>query len=156
MKQLLLSASLLGALALVTHAAAQTPSNMKIGVLSCHVRRGGVQGSSRPVTCFFSGDNGSGHYDGRITSVGLRRAYRRAGDIAWKVYAPYGMTGPSDLPGQYGGSGAAATGANALVGGSDDQITLRPVRDQGAAGLDLSRGVTQLSLQGDRGAFRAA
>ncbi|HEV2364370.1 MAG TPA: DUF992 domain-containing protein [Caulobacteraceae bacterium] len=156
MQHMFLYASLLGALGLASPALAQSSSDHQIGTVSCHVKSS--YGSyARAATCFYSGDNGAGYFEGRVSEVGFRAGYHRSSDIAWSVYAPNAKVGPSDLSGHYGVNATAASGAtNALAGGWGNEIVLRPVGAQTANGLDLARDVAQLTLGRDRGAFSPA
>ena len=73
---------------------------------------------------------------------------------AWRgaVFAPTRVLGPGDLAGTYGGASASATavvgvGANVLVGGSNNTISLQPVSLQGQTGLGVAAGVAGLELR---------
>jgi hypothetical protein len=71
--------------------------------------------------------------------------------IVWTVVAPTVALPPGSLAGSYGGATASATvgvgvGANVLVGGSSDTISLQPVSIQGGTGLNVAGGFASISL----------
>lgn len=136
-------------------AAAATTSNaaeLKTGVLSCKVNSGwGVLiGSSKKVNCVFTASNGKKtKYTGNITKIGVDVGYTDNKTIAWIVMSGNG-TG-SDLSGTYIGVNAEATvvaglGANALVGGLNNNIALQPLSVQGQTGLNVAAGIASLTL----------
>jgi hypothetical protein len=48
------------------------------------------------------------------------------------------------------GTVGVGAGANILVGGSNNQITLQPVSVEGSAGLNVAGGVAEISLKAAR------
>ena len=71
--------------------------------------------------------------------------------IVWTVVAPTIALPPGSLTGTYGGATASVTvgvcaGANVLVGGSSDTISLQPVSLEGGTGLNVAGGFASMSL----------
>jgi len=91
-------------------------------------------------------------YHGRINKFGLDIGGTDRGILVWDVYAP--TEGPLHhaLAGNYEGVGASATvgvglGANALIGGSNREISLQPLSVQAQTGLDIAAGVSSITLR---------
>ena len=71
--------------------------------------------------------------------------------IAWAVLAPTTQLGAGALAGTYAGVSADAAaglgvGANALVGGSNNTVTLQPLSVEGQVGVSVALGVSALTL----------
>lgn len=140
-----------GALTLGTPAQAQA---VKAGVLTCNVSSGFgfVFGSSKSVNCNFSPVGGPPqHYVGSIDKFGVDIGYTAGGVLVWTVLAPSTSPAPGSLAGAYGGATASATagvgvGANVLVGGSGNSISLQPLSIEGNTGLNVAAGVAALTL----------
>ena len=67
------------------------------------------------------------------------------------MFAPTAQIGPGSLAGSYGGATAGATvgvggAVNALVGGSNNTISLQPVSFQGNTGLNVAAGIASMTL----------
>ncbi|HEY1752917.1 MAG TPA: DUF992 domain-containing protein [Caulobacteraceae bacterium] len=161
MKALLACASFAAALALGPSALAYDNAGVQIGTLSCHEQSGWgmILGSSRRVSCVYSGPAGRSRYTGRITDAGVDVGYHGSSDLVWAVFAPTSDVGPGALSGSYGGAtagGAIGVGlsANALVGGSGRTIALQPLSVSGNTGLDVAAGVAGMTLRHVRGSFR--
>jgi len=61
-----------------------------------------------------------------------------------------GRLPPGALGGEYAGptaQGTVGVGANVLLGGSSNQITLQPVSVEGSVGLNAAAGVAAMSLR---------
>ena len=133
------------------------PSNrggFNVGSLSCNVA-GGVGfifGSSRTLSCLFTRTDGTAErYEGTIRRFGIDIGFTRDSSIVWLVFAP-GSIAPGALSGEYAGPTAQGTvgvgvGANVLLGGSSNQITLQPVSVEGSVGLNAAAGVAAMSLR---------
>ena len=142
---------LTGGSAIGTPARAQ---DVQVGVMSCDVASGFgyILGSSREVHCTFSPAAGPAeHYAGTISKLGVDIGYVQDAVIVWTVVAPTAGLTPGSLAGTYGGATAAVTlgvgvGANVLVGGSKDTISLQPVSIEGGTGLNVAAGVASMSL----------
>jgi len=148
----------LGALGLVAGGVAiGTPAraqDVRVGMMTCDVAGGFgyVLGSSRDLQCTFSPAQGPAeHYAGRISKFGVDIGYVQNAVMVWTVLAPTVALSPGSLTGTYGGVTASATvgvgvGANVLVGGSSDTISLQPVSVEGGTGLNVSGGFASMSL----------
>ncbi len=140
--------------------AAVSPASAKdaiaIGELTCSVK-GGVSyllGSTRELLCTFRarpGDKGE-LYEGLIKKVGLDVGVTADAFLAWTVLAPAHVP-PYEgvLMGRYGGIAADASfgvggGANVLIGGSNDAISLQPVSLQGQTGVNAALAVAEVEL----------
>ena len=127
---------------------------VNVGSLSCNVAGGVgfVFGSSRTLNCLFTRTDGVGErYEGTIRRYGVDVGFTRESTVVWLVFAP-GSIAPGALAGEYGGATAQGTvgvgvGANVLLGGSSNQITLQPVSVEGSVGLNAAAGVAALSLR---------
>jgi Protein of unknown function (DUF992) len=143
---------MLSALVLAAPAHAQ---GVRAGVLTCNVSSGFgfIFGSSRSLNCTFSG--AGGHYEryvGTINRFGVDIGYVQGGVLVWAVLAPTTTPAPCSLAGNFGGATAQATvgigvGANVLVGGSANSISLQPLSIEGTTGLNVAAGIASISLQ---------
>jgi len=147
----------LGAFGLVTGGLALgTPAqaDVRVGVMTCDMDSGFgyVLGSSRDLHCTFVPAAGAPeHYEGTISKFGVDIGYVQNAVMVWTVVAPSVALPPGSLAGSYGGATASATvgvgvGANMLVGGSSDTISLQPLSIQGGTGLDVAGGFASISL----------
>ena len=147
----------LGAFGLVTGGLALgTPAqaDARVGVMTCDMDSGFgyVLGSSRDLHCTFVPAAGAPeHYAGTISKFGVDIGYVQHAVIVWTVVAPTVVLPPGSLAGSYGGATASATvgvgvGANVLVGGSSDTISLQPLSIQGGTGLNVAGGFASISL----------
>ena len=148
----------LGALGLVTSGLALgTPAqahDLKVGVMTCDMAAGFgyILGSSRDLHCTFSPAAGPvEHYAGTISKFGVDIGYAQNAVIVWTVVAPTVAPPPGSLTGTYRGATASVTigvgvGANVLVGGFNDTISLQPVSIEGGTGLNVAGGFASMSL----------
>jgi hypothetical protein len=128
---------------------------VKAGFLTCQVASGWgfVFGSSREIKCTYAHDHDSTeHYVGHIRKFGVDIGYQQASVIVWAVLAPTENVGKGALAGDYGGvSGSASVGvgagANVLIGGFKQSITLQPVSLEGTVGLNVAGGIEQITLE---------
>ena len=131
---------------------------VNVGSLSCNVAGGVgfVFGSSRTLNCVFTRPDGAGErYEGTIRRYGVDVGFTRESTVVWMVFAP-GSIAPGALAGEYAGATAQGTvgvgvGANVLLGGSSNQITLQPVSVEGSVGLNAAAGTfdrTKLNVDG--------
>lgn len=141
------------ALAGVNAAAAQgAPS--QVGMLTCNVSPGVglIVGSRRSLDCLFTSNRGElDLYTGTVTRLGIDLGVTTGGRLVWAVYAPTNITDDA-LAGTYVGASAEATvaaglGANVLIGGSNQTISLQPLSVQGQVGLSLAAGVAGITLE---------
>jgi hypothetical protein len=137
-----------GGLALATPAQAE----VRVGVITCDVDSGFgyVLRSSRDGHCTFVRAVGPAeHNAGTIAKFGVDIGYVQNAVTVWTVVAPTVALPPGSLIGTYGGATASATvgvGANVMVGGSNDTISLQPVSVEGGTGLNVAGGFAALSL----------
>jgi hypothetical protein len=142
----------LGLLSLGTSAA--QAQDVRAGVMTCDVDSGFgfVVGSSRDLHCTFLPAAGPAeHYAGSISKFGVDIGYVQNAVIVWNVVAPTVTLSPGSLTGTYGGATASVTlrvgvGANVLVGGSQNTISLQPLSVEGGTGLNLAGGLASISL----------
>jgi hypothetical protein len=147
------AAALGSAVALFAPAQAQAPGVI-VGTLSCSVASGFgfIFGSSRAINCTFGGPGGRyEHYVGSISKFGVDIGYTQGGVIIWTVVSPTAALRPGALAGSYVGATASATvgvgvGANALVGGFNNQITLQPLSIEANRGLNVAAGIGAITL----------
>jgi Protein of unknown function (DUF992) len=126
----------------------------KAGMLTCNVAGGFgfVFGSSKAVNCNFAPVAGPPqHYVGSIDRFGVDIGFTSGGVLIWTVLAPTTSPAPGSLAGSFGGVTASATavvgvGANVLVGGSNNTISLQPLSIEGNTGLNVAAGVAALTL----------
>jgi hypothetical protein len=113
-----------------------------------------IIGSRQRMACRFqpNGPFPPEAYVGVMGSLGLDIGITAGGVLAWGVLAPTAegaMRGK--LAGTYvGASGAVGVGvgvgANLLFGGSNRSIALQPLSVEGSVGVNLSLGVSKLTL----------
>lgn len=126
---------------------------VNVGVLECKVASGFgyVVGSSKDMSCTFKRPDGTTEsYRGEFDRYGLDIGYSDERWMYWGVFAP-GDVERGALAGKYGGAGAdvaagVGVGANALFGGSNDQISLQPVSVNGNTGVNVAAGVSYVTL----------
>jgi hypothetical protein len=105
------------------------------------------------MACRFT-PNGSSppeSYVGVMNSIGLDIGITAGGVMAWGVLAPTAGPQRGALAGTYvGASGAigvgVGVGANVLFGGTGRSIALQPLSVEGSVGINLSLGVSGLTL----------
>jgi hypothetical protein len=141
----------------ISPAPAQTPppAGTNVGALTCRTGPsiGLIFGSRQKMACRFvpNGSQPPEAYIGVMNSIGLDIGITAGGVMAWGVFAP--NTGPmrGKLAGTYvGASGAVGVGlgvgANLLFGGTGRSIALQPLSVEGSVGINLSLGVSGLTL----------
>lgn len=128
---------------------------VRVGVLSCEVSGGAgfIFGSSKDLRCEFEGVSGkTERYVGVIDKFGLDIGVTGPGAMSWAVLAPTADVRRGALAGNYVGASAEATvgvggGANLLVGGSDETISLQPLSVQGQTGVNAALAISGLALR---------
>jgi Protein of unknown function (DUF992) len=139
----------------VSPAAAQTPPTTSAGVLTCNMGPsiGLLIGSRQRLACRFApnGPYPPEAYVGIMGTIGLDVGITAGGVMAWGVLAPTAGPMQGKLAGTYvGASGAVGVGvgvgANLLFGGSNRSIALQPLSVEGSVGVNLSLGVSSLTL----------
>jgi hypothetical protein len=102
--------------------------------------------------CVFFSDRGRAYrYVGRIASLGFQAGITRNEVLVWRVFAPTTSVDRHALRGNYIGGHAAAAlivggGANVLVGGSNQTISLQPVSVEAKTGINLALAGAALSI----------
>lgn len=138
--------------------AGESTAGTKIGVLDCKtLPRSGFSlliHSTADIKCDYTATDGSEmeHYIGETgVGLGIDLNYDRKTRLVYTVLAADFKSGSYKLAGRYFGAGASATvgagvGAQVLVGGSNNSISLQPVLE-GSTGLGTSAGITYLFIQ---------
>jgi hypothetical protein len=151
-------ALVLAALSVVSISPASTqtqPPGSNVGALTCRMAPsiGLIFGSRQKMACRFvpNGSYPPELYVGVMNTIGLDIGITAGGVMAWGVFAP--NTGPmrGKLAGTYvGASGSigvgVGVGANLLFGGTGRSIALQPLSVEGSVGINLSLGVSGLTL----------
>jgi Protein of unknown function (DUF992) len=148
-----LAAATAAMMAFGTSAHAQSNAGVNVGSLTCNVAggMGFVFGSSRDMTCIFTGNDGTAQrYKGTINRYGIDIGFTKEAQMVWLVFAP-GKVVSGALAGKYAGPSAGVTagvgvGVNALIGGGSNQVTLQPVSVEGNVGLNIAAGVGEMQL----------
>jgi hypothetical protein len=143
------------ALAASLTAASPAAAQVEAGMLECAGTTASfIVGSVTELRCVFRPGGGAPAvpYNAIIRRVGVDIALPANVGLAWGVFAPTRVLAPGDLAGSYGGASASATavvgaGANVLVGGSNNTISLQPLSLQGQTGLGVAAGVAGLELR---------
>src|SRR5262245_52010282 len=144
MMKLCIAAAAIGMIAaLIEPLAAQPVSRPKVGMLTCRTSAsvGLVVGSRQRLACRFRPDNGGpgeGYY-GIIRRLGLDLGVTAGGALAWAVFARTNAYQPGSLAGRYAGASGdislgLGAGANVLVGGSNNTVSLQPLSVEGQVG----------------------
>ena len=140
-----------GVVAFATPAQAQA---VKAGIMTCNVSGGlgFIFGSSRTVNCTFApGGVAPQQYVGAINKFGVDIGYVEGAVMVWAVLAPTNNPGPGLLAGTYvGATGSASVGvgigANVLVGGFGNSISLQPLSIEGSKGFNVAGGIAEMTL----------
>jgi hypothetical protein len=136
-------------------AMAQTPPGTSVGSLTCKLAPsiGLIFGSRQRMACRFipNRPNPPEAYVGVMNSIGLDVGITAGGVMAWGVFAPTAGPKPGALAGTYGGASGSigvglGVGANLLFGGTGRSIVLQPLSVEGTVGINLSLGVSALTL----------
>jgi len=143
------------AAASVSPAGAQTPPTTSVGALTCQMAPsiGLILGSRQKMACRFvpNGPFPPEAYLGVMGTIGLDIGITAGGVMAWGVLAPTAGPMRGKLAGTYvGASGAVGVGvgvgANLLFGGTGRSVALQPLSVEGSVGVNLSLGVSSLTL----------
>lgn len=140
----------------VSPAVAQQPaSGVSVGTLTCKMAPsiGLIFGSRQRMACRFlpNGPYPQEAYLGVMGTIGIDIGITAGGAMAWGVFAPTAGPRRGALSGTYvGASGAVGVGvgvgANLLFGGTGRSIALQPLSLEGSVGINLSLGVSSLTL----------
>ncbi len=159
-KMTLVSASILATGALGTAALAadnETVDHTEVGSLSCDVGDGTgfIFGSTRELNCVFNPVTEGlpdETYVGEINRYGVDIGSTQNGQMSWLVLAPTESEySEGALNGSYKGVSAEATvgvglGANVMVGGSENTLSLQPLSVNTQNGLNFAVGVGEINL----------
>jgi len=128
----------------------------RVGALECHLSGNGpsILVENQSVDCVFASDRAGGrpeHYVGKLTKIGANISANGKGDLLWGVVAATRRLGHGALAGDYVGPEVSAkvgvgVGAAALVGGSQNTISLQPLNVEGGGGIGFTAGVENLTL----------
>ena len=141
--------------------ASETSAGLKIGVLTCITQPNtGISliiHSTTDVKCTLNATGGGEleKYVGETgVGFGIDMRFDRETHLVYTVFAAEFEKGSYKLAGKYVGGGASVTagagiGAQVLVGGNDNSVSLQPVIE-GSTGLGISAGITYLFLQADK------
>ncbi len=135
--------------------AAKQRDGVRVGILSCEVSAGTgfIFGSSKDLRCEFEGVSGkTERYVGVIDKFGIDIGVTGPASMTWAVFAPTSDVRRGALAGDYVGASAEATvgvgaGANVLIGGSDETISLQPLSVQGQTGVNAALAISGLALR---------
>jgi hypothetical protein len=139
----------------VSPAVAQAPPTTSAGTLTCKLAPsiGLIIGSRQRMACQFVPNGGfpPEAYVGVMGSLGLDIGITAGGVMAWGVLTSTAGPMRGKLAGNYvGASGAVGVGvgvgANLLFGGSNRSIALQPLSVEGTVGINLSLGISNLTL----------
>ena len=133
------------------------PNRVEVGVLDCVVEGGSgfIFGSTKDISCSYApADGGTKEtYFGAISKYGIDIGKTDVTYMTWGVFAPTtDEFSPGALVGDYYGVSAEATagagvGANILIGGSNETISLQPISVSGQTGLNFALAVSELELR---------
>ena len=132
---------------------AHAQGGVQVGTLTCNAAGsvGFIFGSTNQLSCTFSAPGRTEHYNGQISKFGVDIGFTQGGVLVWTVFAPTGQLGRGSLAGTYGGATAGATvgvgvGANALIGGNNNTISLQPLSIETNQGLNVAAGIASMTL----------
>ncbi len=138
---------------LASAAQARTENSVRAGILTCSVEGGTsfIFGSTKDMRCVFDSEGRKERYVGRIDKFGVDIGITGKSVLVWTVLAPSKTLAGGSLAGDYVGVSADASvgvggGANLLVGGSNDTISLQPLSVQAQTGLNAALAIAALKL----------
>jgi hypothetical protein len=132
---------------------AATPARADNGVLQCNVSAGlgVIVVSQRNVSCTYKSAAGPVElYTGSISRLGVDIGQITGGTLTYDVYANSAPVAGA-LAGTYVGPGFGLTlgnggGANVLIGGGNNSVTLQPLAATTSSGLNINAGIGALYL----------
>ena len=155
-KNLTVIASLAALVAFASPLPAQSPNWVKVGGLGCTMSPsiGLLVVGTQNLNCKFTPDGPypPENYTGTMGTVGIDVGVIGGGLLAWGVYMPTQGPPQGALAGTYGGASGdiavgVGVGANVLLGGSGRSVMLQPISVEGSVGIDITLGVSTLTLQ---------
>ena len=150
----LIKPALLLGLLLIGNPAHAQGSSVRQGMLTCRTSPslGLIVGSTQRLACQFRANTGwTQDYVGRMNRIGLDIGVTAGGVMAWAVLGSSSAIQPGALTGRFvGASGeisvGVGAGANILIGGTAQSVSLQPLSLEGQVGLNLALGVAGLTL----------
>lgn len=147
-------ATAVSALALVLGLATSADAGVRAGILHCHAGKkvGAIVGSTEEARCVFTRYNGQRErYVARIDRAGVDLGVTEHSELVWAVYAPTALHHHA-LAGDYVGASADVAvgiggGANVLIGGSANTISLQPLSVKVESGLAVGAGAGRIQLR---------
>jgi hypothetical protein len=141
--------------AIVLAVAGPAFANTQIGILKCDtsIGIGEIIQRKQTMTCVFTRtDGGTENYTGKIHQYGVAIGMVKEGHLAWAVIAATPASGSGLLAGKYAGVEASVAaglglGADVLVGGTGDALSLQPIALEAEPGLNIAAGVEQVELK---------
>jgi hypothetical protein len=129
-------------------------SNAQIGMLKCDtsIGIGEILVRKQTMTCAFTHTNGTvENYSGTVSQFGIEIGAVEEGHLIWAVFAGSPVSGTGLLAGKYAGVAASVAagiglGADVLVGGTGESLSLQPLAVDGEPGLGIAAGVEKIEL----------
>jgi hypothetical protein len=129
-------------------------ANTQLGMLKCDtsIGIGEILVRKQTMTCVFTHSDGkTENYTGKVHQFGIEIGEVKEGHLAWAVFAASPATGTGLLAGKYGGVDASVAagiglGADVLVGGTGEALSLQPLAVEGEPGIGIAAGVEQIEL----------
>ncbi len=130
-------------------------AKLEAGTLTCKGEGsvGLIVGSKQTLSCSYNpaGTGPTQSYTATITKIGLDVGVTGPTTLVWTVLTSSTALLTGALEGSYAGVAADASvgiggGANALVGGNKNSVTLQPLSVQGQTGLNIAVGIAGLTL----------
>jgi hypothetical protein len=148
----------LASLAIATAALSVTGpalAKTQLGILKCDtsIGIGEILLRKQTMTCVFTHSDGKKeNYTGAVHQYGVEIGMVKEGHLAWAVVAASPVSGTGLLAGKYGGVTASAAagiglGADVLVGGTGESLSLQPIAVEGEPGIGIAAGVEQIELK---------
>jgi hypothetical protein len=140
--------------ALALSSAGPAWAKVQIGLLKCDtsIGIGEILVRKQTMTCTFTHTDGKTEkYHGTIHQYGVEIGMVKEGHFAWAVFAASPASGTGVLAGKYGGVTASVAagiglGADVLVGGTGEALSLQPIAVEGEPGIGIAAGVEQIAL----------
>ncbi len=129
-------------------------SNAQIGMLKCDtsIGIGEILVRKQTMNCVFTHSNGTvENYSGTVSQFGIEIGAVEEGHLIWAVFAGSPVSGTGLLAGKYAGVDASVAaglglGADVLVGGTGESLSLQPLAVDGEPGVGIAAGVEKIEL----------
>lgn len=141
---------------LLAAGAAHAEGGVKVGELTCKMdgMKNDIVYTKEEFACVFTPTSGETQtYTAVLKEVGVNLSFTKENTLVWGVLAPSdNLSSPEVLKGTYVGAGGTVevgggVGANILVGGGENSITLQPISVQGLVGAGASLDVSALEIR---------